>query len=444
MRAHRRRDLVLLLLGDIAGMALSLWAAIAVRNLALPTQEALSLHLLPFGLLFFASILVFYISGLYEPHTVVLKGKVPTLLLNATLFNALIGLSFFYFFPFVGIAPKITLLFYLIFQFLCLFAWRLYGGVALGFRRREPAILIGGGEDFQPLVDAVQAASFYGFEFIKTWNLDHAVDLDVDRDITPLLRRTRIAAIALDLAHPGIERLLPKLQSYQFEGVHFIDQSRMYEDLFDRVSLSLIGYAWILEHTSSRAHFGYDLIKRMLDVVLALILLIPSLMIYPIVALAILLTDGRPIFFLQERVGEQNRLFTVMKFRTMRQARERTAAHVTPIGRLLRATRIDELPQLWNVLIGDLSLIGPRPELPELVRYYNARIPYYSVRHLVKPGLSGWAQVHHDKHPHHDADIIETKNKLSYDLYYLKHRNVMLDIRIALKTIRTLLSRTGV
>ncbi|OGZ06827.1 MAG: hypothetical protein A3D65_06725 [Candidatus Lloydbacteria bacterium RIFCSPHIGHO2_02_FULL_50_13] len=114
---------------------------------------------------------------------------------------------------------------------------------------------------------------------------------------------------------------------------------------------------------------------------------------------------------------------------------------ITAVGNILRKSRIDELPQLWNVLRGDLSLIGPRPEFPGLVKIYHEQIPYYNMRHLVKPGLSGWAQVHHEKPPH---TLEETKDKLAYDLYYLKNRSLALDIKIALKTVKTLLSRTGI
>jgi lipopolysaccharide/colanic/teichoic acid biosynthesis glycosyltransferase len=116
---------------------------------------------------------------------------------------------------------------------------------------------------------------------------------------------------------------------------------------------------------------------------------------------------------------------------------------ITRAGAFLRKSRLDELPQLWDVLRGDLSLVGPRPELPALTKIYEKEIPYYNVRHLIKPGLSGWAQLYHDNHPHRGGNVEETKNKLSYDLYYIKNRSFWLDFRVALKTIKTLLSRAG-
>ena len=117
---------------------------------------------------------------------------------------------------------------------------------------------------------------------------------------------------------------------------------------------------------------------------------------------------------------------------------------ITRVGKFIRLTRIDELPQLWNVLRGDISLVGPRPEFPSLVAVYEKEIPYYNVRHLIQPGLSGWAQIYHSAHPHHAVAVNDTRDKLSYDLYYVKHRSFLLDLRIALQTFKALISKSGV
>jgi lipopolysaccharide/colanic/teichoic acid biosynthesis glycosyltransferase len=180
-----------------------------------------------------------------------------------------------------------------------------------------------------------------------------------------------------------------------------------------------------------------------MDITMAIALTPVVLILAPVISVAILLADGAPVFFRQERVGKGNRPIRLLKFRTMTMETDLAARKVTPLGNILRKTRLDELPQIWNVFLGELSFIGPRPEIPELVRQYVEVIPYYNIRHLITPGLSGWAQVHHEKHPHHRADVVETKAKLSYDLYYLKNRSFVLDVKIALKTIRTLLSRSG-
>jgi lipopolysaccharide/colanic/teichoic acid biosynthesis glycosyltransferase len=194
----------------------------------------------------------------------------------------------------------------------------------------------------------------------------------------------------------------------------------------------------------------YDLIKRLMDVVGALAIGAATLVVYPFVMLAIKLDDGGEIFIIQERVGRFQRPIKVYKFRSMSGNDQgeygengKSKLSVTRVGRMLRVLRIDELPQLWNVLRGDLSLVGPRPELPALAAQYSARIPYYNARYLVSPGLSGWAQLRHDRHPHHGADVAETKEKLSYDLYYMKHRSLWLDIFIILQTVRIALTARG-
>ncbi|MCR4311151.1 MAG: sugar transferase, partial [Candidatus Taylorbacteria bacterium] len=155
-----------------------------------------------------------------------------------------------------------------------------------------------------------------------------------------------------------------------------------------------------------------------------------------------------PIYIFQERVGLQGKKIRTIKFRTMDwddagNPQSQKDNHTTRVGSFLRKTRLDELPQFWNVLTGDISLIGPRPELPALVEVYTREVPYYNTRNLIKPGLSGWAQLYHDRHPHHHADVEQTKVKLSYDLYYIKNRSFFLDVKIAVKTIKTLLSRSG-
>ena len=152
---------------------------------------------------------------------------------------------------------------------------------------------------------------------------------------------------------------------------------------------------------------------------------------------------GRKIFFVQNRIGQDNKKISIYKFRTMTEDENLAERKITKIGNLLRMFRLDEIPQLINVIKGDLSLIGPRPETAELVNLYKENISYYNVRHLIKPGLSGWAQIYQDNHPHHQADIDNTKVKLSYDLFYIKNRSFFLDFKIGLRTLQIIILRKG-
>jgi len=155
------------------------------------------------------------------------------------------------------------------------------------------------------------------------------------------------------------------------------------------------------------------------------------------------LTDRGPIFYVENRIGRFGRSFKIRKFRSMTAELALAARRVTPLGQILRRTRLDELPQLLSVIRGEQSLIGPRPERPEYVKLYEREIPYYHARHLIRPGLSGWAQIYQTRHPHFAPQTEATREKMSYDLYYIKNRSFWLDLKISLKTIKTILSRTG-
>jgi len=183
-----------------------------------------------------------------------------------------------------------------------------------------------------------------------------------------------------------------------------------------------------------------------MDVFVASVLGMVSLCLYPFIAFAIWLEDRGPAIIVQERIGQGSCRFFLVKFRSMTRNEDRggwvgeTDNQITRVGAFLRKTRLDELPQLWNVLKGDMSLIGPRPDIIGNFELLSREVPYYTIRNVVKPGLSGWAQTHQDVVPH---SIEETKERLAYDLYYIKNRSFILDIKIGLQTIGTLLSRVG-
>ena len=197
-----------------------------------------------------------------------------------------------------------------------------------------------------------------------------------------------------------------------------------------------------------RVHGLYELLKRSMDILGGFVGTLIFILLLPPIALAIVLETGFPIFYSQPRLGKGTSLFNILKFRTMSQNAEvdgqaKVAAEndprVTRVGNFLRKTRLDELPQFWTVLRGEMSLVGPRAERPELVAEYHKQIPYYRARLLVKPGLTGWAQINYG----YVAMVKETFVKLEYDLYYIKHRTLNMDFSIVLRTIGTVLRRTG-
>jgi exopolysaccharide biosynthesis polyprenyl glycosylphosphotransferase len=457
MTISGKKETLALFWGDIVLLYFSLWLSLALREWGIPSAHAWQLHFWPFSIIIAVWLLVFFISGLYEKHTLILKSRLPSTVFNAQIANSFIAVLFFYFVPYFGIAPKTNLFIYLVISFCLVLLWRIYGDRLLYPLVKQKGIIVGSGQEMKELLEEVNNNPRYGLEFISSVDLNRIAGMDFQEEILSRVYSEEVQIIAVDLKNEKVEPILPHLYNLIFSRVKFIDMYKIYEDLFDRVPLSLVRYNWFLENISIESRTTYDILRRVIDVVLSCLLGILTLLLYPFVALLIKMDDGGHIFFEQERVGKNNKIIKVKKFRTMSPARhdsessrersgdaELSEARVTRVGKWLRSTRVDELPQLWNVFKGDMSMIGPRPEIPALVKHYEEEIPYYNIRHLIKPGLSGWAQLYHTDPPKVNADSEKTRRKLSYDLYYIKNRSFMLDLKIALKTIKTLLSRSGV
>jgi len=436
-----RKEAFILLFGDIVFFLAALWLTLLVRYFNIPNSELWLAHVVPFTIVFVMWVFVFFIAGLYEKHTLMLKSRLPSVLLRAQVVNSGIAVLFFYLIPYFVITPKTNLFIDLVFSFGLIYFWRVYLVSFFGFKKREKALLIGSGEEMKELKEEVNQNSRYSMKFISSIDLDKLESIDFQEEIISKIYSEGVSTIVVDLRNEKVTPILPNLYNLIFSKVRFIDKYKVYEDIFDRVPLSLVNYNWFLENISSSSHVVYDFLKRVMDISISLILGVISFLVYPFVYIAIKFDDSGPVFFTQDRVGKGGKVIKIIKFRTMTVG---DSPKITRVGNILRKTRIDELPQLLNVIKGDVSLVGPRPELPSLVKLYEKEIPYYNVRHLIKPGLSGWAQIHQKKPPKFSVGYDETKIKLSYDLYYIKGRSFMLDLKIALQTIKTLLSRSGV
>jgi len=237
--------------------------------------------------------------------------------------------------------------------------------------------------------------------------------------------------------------LIERLVRTQFQETRVYTLESFYEAQWRHVPLHTIDPVWPLQMGFQLARVSpYHYLKRLCDIVLSAVLLLIFSPLFPLIVLAIWLESGRPAVFNQERVGREGDRFVAYKFRTMSNGAEQNGdiytregdSRITRVGRWLRKSRLDELPQLWNVLKGDMSLIGPRAEWVKCVDRYEKSIPFYHFRHLVKPGITGWAQVNYP-YGENDADAIQ---KLQYDLYYIRHYSLKLDTMILLKTIHTM------
>jgi sugar transferase (PEP-CTERM system associated) len=296
---------------------------------------------------------------------------------------------------------------------------------------------------------------FVPVAFVNACSDARLVDATV-LDLGDAQDRTTLAKMATDLhakeiiLAPDDRRGLPVHQLLQcrLSGIRVIDYVAFWERETGRVDLNSLQPSWFI--LSDGFHMGpvSEFIKRGFDLLISAIIMIAFLPVMVMAAIAIKLESPGPLLFRQERVGLQGRSFTLLKFRSMRvdaerdgkpQWAQRNDPRVTRVGAFIRLVRIDELPQLWNVLRGDMSFVGPRPERPYFVRQLSQNIPFYNERHAIRPGITGWAQVNYC----YGASIEDARHKLSYDLYYLKNRSLLLDIVILLTTIRVILFREG-
>ncbi len=451
MHVFTRGGGILLLLGDLAVLYGSLAVTLFIRYQAIPDENILSQHIAPFNYLFVIWVGVFLITGLYDKHVSLIRKSIPVLVAKVQAVNILLAALFFFSFDF-GIEPKTNLAIYLAVSTLLMVLWRLYVYPLITTAKQTRVLVIGESEEALAIARIFASNPF--FKNIKPYVLSKRDIPDFNEFRNSLFRFVRQDAtdmLIADMRDEFAAKLSNDFYTLAFEhkNIRFFDLPSIYEQLHHRVPPSLIEESWLLENiTVSSPHYAYDVLKRVIDIVGAVILLIPALVIFPFVVLAIYLEDKGTPFYRAERVGKHGKRIRILKFRTMSGADNPTDAlsstlHVTKVGAFLRKTRIDELPQLFNVLAGDLAFIGPRPEISTLVDVYAKEIPYYNLRHLTTPGLSGWAQINNFDVPRGGVDIERTIDKLSFDLYYLKHRSLLLDIEIALKTINTLLMRTG-
>lgn len=440
-----RRETAILLLGDVLLFLVSLWLALLARTFHAPSYAYFLEHLTAFAFVYVASLLVFYIAGLYERQTRLVKRILGVRIVGAQAANTVIAALLFFLVPF-KIAPKTVLVLYLIISVILITVWRFFIVPVLSIAERERAVMIGEGKAVNEVLAMVQGNPKYYVNFVAHLEPSALPDGTLAVELSKRLAQgTRL--IIIDTRDQRVRAELPSLYDAILSGGTFIEFSVFYESLFDRVPNAHIDHAWLLEHLPHR-NLSYAFAKRALDIGGSLIGIILSSPFLLAALLAIMLGGGGKPFIRHERVGRGNRTFYILKLRTMLfndhgDPELQKQNRVTRLGRFLRQTRIDELPQLWNILRGELSFIGPRPELPSIAKVYEEEIPYYEVRHLITPGLSGWAQIYDYDAPRGAADVERTRRKLSYDMYYLKHRSFGLDLAIALKTLRALLSFSG-
>lgn len=261
-------------------------------------------------------------------------------------------------------------------------------------------------------------------------------------DLFRIIQKERISDLIFSISGDMQSSLYSSILAAEEQGIEVTTMPVVYEDLFGRVPIALLADDWLLRSFVDRAHASgsYELLKRIIDILIALIGLLILIPLFPLITIAIILDDGFPIIFRQTRVGKNGEHFRLLKFRSMRRDAEEDGIarfatenddRATRVGKFLRKSHLDELPQFINVLRGDISMVGPRAERPELIEKLQKEVPFYRARLFVKPGATGWAQINY----HYASNVEETSVKLEHDLYYIMHRNIALDLMIMVRTI---------
>ena len=434
-----RAKTILLLLVDALILFLALGLVVFIRRHGNPSMGYLERHMSLFSILFPFWILMYFIEGLYTLKTYN-PANLPISILRGTALSLVVSFMLIYLLPSqVGLTPKTNLVLISIATLPLLYGWRRFFFDYFGAARRLRSTVVIGSQDTITLVEE---------EIKRKPHLGYRIFGAYTSDLTRLPRLDGVELIAIERNVMKSSELYKEVFGLLGSGVEIIDLAKFAENISGKIPIRAIDESWFIEYCGHQESRSYDLIKEIIDrgVAIALmILLIPvALILLPV----LLIVHGRPIFFKQVRTGLNNQPFTLYKLRSMVVDAEKSGAQwakpgdarITPLGKILRKTRLDELPQLINILKGEMSLVGPRPERPEIISDKLApHIPYYKLRHLVKPGVTGWAQVTF-RYGFSQEDSME---KLQYDLFYVKNRNIWLDVLVIIKTIKTVLTGAG-
>ncbi len=334
---------------------------------------------------------------------------------------------------------------------LALFGWRLgYGWLVQLPILVERVYVVGTGERAQRLVQGLRQNPEIGVE-IASWTgkLEGAVTREaVAAHLMDVVKKQKVHRVIVAVPDRRGTTPMKELLELRMQGVKIEEAASWLEKISGKIEVENLYPSWLVFNEGFRRSAVFVLVRRVLSIIISLIGLLLALPLLPFVALAVRLDSEGPVFYTQTRVGKRGRLFKVVKFRTMRQDAESSSGaqwaadndpRITRVGRFLRMSRLDEIPQLWCVLKGDMAFVGPRPERPEFIEGLSKEIPYYGVRHMVRPGVTGWAQIKYK----YGSTIEDAREKLQYDLYYIKHASIGLDLLILFQTVKIVILGRG-
>ncbi len=420
----------IIVFGDLVSFLASFGLLIFIRFNPESYSEAINIHTIPFTVLYITWVIIFYIFGLYDLLNI--KPNIPYLKkwALALVTSFAVGMLLFYFIPSFGIAPKINLIIQVISFGIISFLIRRLIYNLLAKTIRKPAILVGNSKPLIELEKIISGNPQIGLEIVGKFKDINEIKLDMNN--------FNGSTIILD---QGAQVLNQNILNLYTNNIDITDTAKAYEKYLYKIPVEYIDLSFIIENVDIKKDIFYTLVSYVLNITFALVVLVVTSPLIILSVIFIYINDKGPVFYIQQRVGLNGKVFKLYKLRSMKINAEENGAkwstgnkdeRVTKIGKVLRKTHIDEIPQMINILKGDIALVGPRPERPEFVELLNKDIPYYSFRHIIRPGFTGWAQI-----KYRYANTIEgSKEKFEYDLYYIKNQNIFLDIGIILRTIQ--------
>lgn len=441
MNTLSRAKQIVLILGDILTLYASLILTLWIRYDNRFYSEFFRSHAQPFTIVFIFWIIIFYIAGLYDLRTLKNDFEFEKRFWYTTIINVLLTALFFYALPDLKITPRANLgIFFLVFGGIS-YLWRAVYNAVLG--KSGPAnriLMIGSNQASQEISDHLEKnpqlgykISFWMKEGLRDKEFSHLHQILLANDITTIVIPAHLKKDAQSA------KLIYKCLAM---GVEILELSKLYELVFEKVPLAELEEVWFLENLTS-SNKVYEIISDPIERLFAILLGILLLPLIILIAVLVKITSPGSAFFSQRRIGKNEKEFTIWKFRTMREDAEKNGPQwanyfndprVTWLGNLLRKSHMDELPQLYNIARGELSFVGPRPERPEFVEKLRKELPYYDLRHLTNPGITGWAQINY----RYAASATDAYQKLQYDIYYLKNNSLILDMTIIIRTIKFL------
>ena len=384
-----------------------------------------------------SALIAYYIANVYNVATskYKLKDMTTVIVINGILMTVTTFSKIFTFYEGIILFGIITI-FQIAFRYI----------VIMGVVEKERVVFVGENDYTQDLLESVKKDGQYVFAA----SLNNTDTKALGKEIVEMYK-TKKFDVLVDFTDKllGDPKLTGKLLQYKLEGLQYYNYLEFYETYENKLPISHLSPKWFLENTGFEIyHNNFNLkAKRLLDLFFAMLIGIFAAPVIILAAIIVKLESKGPIFFIQERIGEGNKKFNIVKFRSMTTDAEKNGPQwaskndnrVTKFGKIMRATRIDELPQLWNVLRGEMSFVGPRPEREFFIQQLEKEIPYYNLRHTVKPGLTGWAQVMYP----YGASVEDAYRKLQYDLYYIKHHSIPFDVKVLLKTVTIVIFGKG-